>query len=145
MGPADQTTDDEPMLLTTATVLDLQLELIRRRRFNRFYGPRVVASLQRHRDLWRGVDFRCDGLPPDEGRSLGAMSLIGLRDVPDDRWKADTLYVLCDGPGQASAVLELANRDGWHADVAELYAHKVELASALGTSEPAAVAGFWWD
>ena len=135
----------EPLLLTTATVLDIQLELIRRRRFNRFHGPRVVASPLSRRDLWRGVEFRCDGLPPDEGRSLGFMSLIGLRDVPHDRWNADTLYVLCDRPEQARAVMDVAERDRWNADVAELYADKDELGSALASSGTAAVAGFWRD
>jgi hypothetical protein len=38
-------------LLSGLSVQDLQLELIRRRRFNQFDGRKIAASLLRHRRL----------------------------------------------------------------------------------------------
>jgi hypothetical protein len=41
--------------LNKATCQELQLELIRRRRFNGFDGERVVSILLAHRELWEAV------------------------------------------------------------------------------------------
>ena len=141
----DESLPPEPLLLTQASVQEIMLELIRRRRFNDFRGPRVVASLRRHRDLWRACLFRSDGLPPKDGAMLGAMSLFNLRDIPDDRWNADSLYVSCDTADQARAVLELAKADRWHADATALHDDALQVSSTLADSGPAAVAEFWWD
>jgi len=45
----------EAINLRDASVQDIQLELIRRTSFNAMRGERVVASLLRHRDLWKAV------------------------------------------------------------------------------------------
>mgnify|MGYP005841592267 CR=1 FL=1 len=42
-------------LLAEATCQELQLELIRRRRFHAFDGETVATALQEHRDLWGTV------------------------------------------------------------------------------------------
>ena len=42
---------NENLLLRHATVQDIQLELLRRTKFNALDGERIVASLLKHRDL----------------------------------------------------------------------------------------------
>ena len=53
---------NEPRSLGDATVQEIQLELIRRTRFNAFDGERVTASLIRHRELWMAVLLDRQGL-----------------------------------------------------------------------------------
>ena len=142
---ADDAPPPAPLLLTEASVQEIQLELIRRRRFNRFDGGRVVASLRRHRGLWRACLFRSDGLPPKAGADLGYMSLFNLRDIPENRWNADRLYVLCDTAERARAVLDLAAADRWRADATAVHDAAETVSSALADATPAAVAELWWD
>ncbi len=42
----------EPPSLREASVQDIQVELLRRTRFNDMHGEKVCASLLRHRHLW---------------------------------------------------------------------------------------------
>jgi hypothetical protein len=82
----------ESISLRDATVQDIQLELIRRTRFNDFDGEKVCASLLRHRDLWRAALLDRPGVPNyAEPTILLAGGLIKLRDLSDDIWNADTL------------------------------------------------------
>ena len=46
---------NDQLLLRDATVQDIQLELIRRYRFNEFDGQRVHDFLMKHRHLWQAV------------------------------------------------------------------------------------------
>src|SRR5205809_6162417 len=94
--------ESEPLrgrLLTEASVQEIQLELIRRTQFNAFDGERVVAALERHQELWEAalMDRPCfsdaDRLPP--------AGLIKLRDLSQNIWNVDTLYILCPDAGSA--------------------------------------------
>ena len=67
-----------------ASPQELQLELIRRASFNDFDGDRVADDLLLHRELWSGALI--DGL-----------GLVKLRDLDQDVWNVDTLYVLSSG------------------------------------------------
>src|SRR5207253_387024 len=98
-------------LLTEASVQEIQLELIRRTRFNAFDGERVVAALERHRDLWEAVlmDRSCFS---DPGR-LPLAGLIKLRDLSHNYWNVDTLYILCPDAARARRLGELAETEGW--------------------------------
>jgi hypothetical protein len=53
---------NERQSLIDATVQEIQLELIRRTKFNAFDGERVMASLLRHRELWMAVLLDSQGL-----------------------------------------------------------------------------------
>lgn len=140
------TNPDQPRpSLAEASVQDILLELIRRRRFNEFDGRRVVASLQANRSLWTAALMRTDGLPPDPGHDLGPLSLLNLRDIPWNRWNGDTLYLLCEDLVKAGAIKQLAVDHRWKADTAEVYGPSEQVSSALGDSHPAAVVSFWWD
>jgi hypothetical protein len=46
---------NETLSLRDASVQDIQLELLRRTRFNALDGEKVCASLLRHRHLWRAA------------------------------------------------------------------------------------------
>jgi hypothetical protein len=71
---------DPSKSLAEATVQELQLELIRRTRFNAFDGEQILESLLRHRHLWEAVILDQLGLSRVPGK-LPPMGLIKLRDL----------------------------------------------------------------
>ncbi|WP_439622658.1 hypothetical protein [Gemmata sp.] len=132
--------------LRDATVQDIQLELIRRTRFNAFDGERVFATLQRHRPLWVAVLLDRPGRSLPYGSSLLLVDgLIKLRDLPDNRWNTDTLYLLTptlDDARELGVVLEATNLGG-EVTVEE---DENEVCCALGTSFPEfGLVTVWWE
>jgi hypothetical protein len=113
--------------LTTATVQEVQLELIRRHQYNNFDGGQVAADLM---DTY--------GL----GGS-GMTHLIKLRDLADNIWNVDMLYILAVNEGSARRLAEFADR--WLAD--EVYVHDAEETDrALGGGvEQQRLVTMWWD
>jgi hypothetical protein len=74
---------NEALSLREASVQDIQLELLRRARFNALDGERVHASLLKHRDLWLAVLLDRTGVPDyTEPDLLLTSGLIKLRDLP---------------------------------------------------------------
>ena len=137
---------DTNLALRDATVQDIQLELIRRFKFNAFDGERVVAKLLEHRSLWTAALLDRVG----ESRRYGPLllpllGLIKLRDLPDNLWNADTLYLLTLSQQTArelGQVLETAELGG------ELivYDDQSEIDAAVGTSHPEfGLVTVWWD
>src|SRR6266478_6162978 len=102
--PADPSLPPEPLPLTEASVQEIQLELIRRRRFNQFDGPRIVASLRRHRSLWRAVLMDRLGYVSDLDGTQSVSDLIKLRDLPHNDWNVDDMYILPDTLDQARSL-----------------------------------------
>jgi hypothetical protein len=99
--------------LRDATVQDIQFELIRRTNFNDFKGEQVCELLERHRHLWRAVIFDQPGVPnyTRPGRLLTS-GLIKLRDLEDNIWNVDKLFVLThtpDGASELAAAFDEAN------------------------------------
>lgn len=92
--------------LREATVQDIQLELIRRHRYNAFDGQRVYDFLMTHRHLWRAVVMDRFGFvaSEDTGANWG---LIKLRDLPGNIWNVDTLVVMTDSIGTAEQLARL--------------------------------------
>jgi hypothetical protein len=132
-----------PTLLTQATVQGIQLELIRRTDFNAFHGERVVAALMAHHDLWEAVmmDRFCFSNP---GR-LPTSGLIKLRDLPNNEWNVDTLYVLCPDSASARQLAEIAETEDWGGMV-QVHDDEEDVQSALGgTGRPYAIVSIWWD
>jgi hypothetical protein len=62
-------------------IQELQFSIMEKSSFNGFDGEAVVKKLKKHQDLWRGVVF------------IRLGSLICLRDIEDDQWNNDTLYI----------------------------------------------------
>ena len=129
--------------LPDATVQEIQLELIRRTRFNSFDGERVVASLLAHRTLWEAtlMDRFCFSNP---GR-LPTDGLIKLRDLADNIWNVDTLYILAPNRDCARQLASLAEVENWGGMV-RVHTDQRAIDDALGgIEEKHAVVSIWWD
>ncbi|MEK7327686.1 MAG: hypothetical protein AAB217_20770, partial [Chloroflexota bacterium] len=81
MEKREMNTTESPNL-AEATAQEIQLELIRRTEHNAFDGEQVFEDLLAHRDWWEAVllDRKHDS--------------VKLRDLPDNLWNTDTLFVL---------------------------------------------------
>ena len=130
-------------LLTEASVQEIQLELIRRTQFNAFDGPRVVAALERHQELWEAVLM--DRMGFSEPGGLPRAGLIKLRDLPKGYWNVDTLYILCPDAACARRLGELAETEGW-GEMVTVHEERAEVDSALGGGwRTQAIVSIWWD
>jgi hypothetical protein len=132
--------------LRDATVQEIQLELLRRSSFNALDGERVVESLLRNRDLWLSLLLDRPGLPNyAKPRRLLTMSLIKLRDLPDNLWNADMLFVLTPTHAQAQELARIAEEEDWAGEVC-VYKDQDEIDSALGTGrDEYGLMSVWWD
>jgi hypothetical protein len=136
---------DSPSL-RDASVQEIQLELLRRTCFNLLDGERVVASLMAHRDLWLATLLDRPGVPnyAEPGRLLMA-GLIKLRDLPDNYWNADTLFVLTRTREQARRLAQIADDEDWGA-MTQIYEDQRDIDDALGTGrQEYGLVSFWWD
>ena len=138
---------NESLSLRDASVQDIQLELLRRTSFNDLNGERVVASLLRHRDLWQAVLLDRPGLPNYAEPGLLLMSgLIKLRDLPDNLWNADTLFILTRTGEQARRLARIVEEEDWVGDVVRVYEDQREIDQALGTGRRGyGLVSVWWD
>ena len=134
------------LLLSEATVQDIQLELLRRTQFNALHGERIVQSLLVHRNLWLSVLLDRPGLPNYAEPSHLLMSgLIKLRDLPYNEWNADTLFVLTATHEQARSLAQIANDEDWGGEV-QVYTDQQEVDRALGTGrDEYGIMTVWWD
>ncbi len=145
MTPTEKT-PNQPLLLHEATVQEIQLELIRRTRFNAFDGPRIVASLMAHKDLWEAVLLDRFGLS-ERGRPAGlpASSLIKLRDLSDNIWNADKLFILTPDAASAHRLVEIIEAEDWGGEKPQVFEGD-DVDRALGGSEEGqAIVTVWWD
>jgi len=131
------------LTLADATAQDIQLELIRRRQFNAFDGPRVAAALFEHAHLWDAVMM--DRFALSNPGKLPSLGLIKLRDLPDNEWNVDTLYILARDREAAKKLAEIFNMEEWGGMVS-VHDAPEDVDSALGgcLGEKAVVA-IWWD
>ena len=135
------------MLLSDASIQDMQLELIRRRQFNEFDGAKIVDSLLRHRELWLAAYMDRWGVSHvDEPNWLPCSSLIQLRDLPHNRWNVDTLFVLTTSIAQTRNLHDIAVNDDWRADELIVQDNPREIALAIGQSPcEYGLLTAWWD
>ena len=134
------------LALRDATVQDIQLELIRRTRFNDFDGEAVCRLLAEYRGHWRAVVLDRPGVPNYNrpGRLLVG-GLIKLRDLEDNIGNADTLDILTRTPGRArelAGVIEETMPGAMpqvHADYEE-----TDMAVGMGRQEYGLLT-VWWD
>ena len=148
---AQQTFDREvnmkqDLLLSNATVQEIQLELIRRTSYNDFDGQKVYKSLMRHHDLWQAVLLDRPGIANyAEPSHLLMCGLIKLRDLDDNLWNADTLFILTRTREQARAMRKIIDEEGWGGE-ALLHENQQELDRALGTGrQEYGLVTIWWD
>lgn len=129
--------------LGEATAQDIQLELIRRRKFNAFDGERVAAQLWQHRGLWESVMM--DRLALSNWGKPPAMGLIKLRDLPYDDWNVDTLFILTLDASCARQLAEVFKMED-SGGMVSVYENSEDVDSALGSGrEKRAIVAVWWD
>ncbi len=130
--------------LCYASVQDIQLELVRRTGFNSFDGERIAASLLEHRVLWEAVVF--DRLPADRTRLLPMSGLIKLRDLRENLWNVDTLYILTSDRNRAEKLAEIAKYEKWGSDEMFIFDEPDQIDATLGGPAPGkAIVRVWWD
>ena len=137
---------NESLSLRDASVQDIQLELIRRTTFNAMNGERIVASLLAHRDLWLAALLDRPGVPNySKPGQLLTSGLIKLRDLPENYWNADTLFLLTQTREQARRLAQITEEEDWGGMV-RLYLNEEEIDRALGTGrEEYGLLSIWWD
>lgn len=109
----------------------IQLTLLRRSSFNELNGVRVARDLLANRRLW------CAALID----RLGNDALIKLRDLDQNIWNVDTLYVLSSGANNQS-LGRIAHR--WHADAIS-WVGGAAARRLLGYGGPVRILEVWWD
>jgi hypothetical protein len=131
--------------LRDASVQEIQLELIRRTRFNDFDGEQVCELLMKHRGLWRAVLFDQPGVPNYAERSLLLTGgLIKLRDLDRNIWNVDKLFVLTHTPAQARELAALFDELG--GGMPTVHEDRNQTDMALGTGgEGHGLLTVWWD
>lgn len=137
---------NESLLLRQASVQEIQLELLRRTRFNALDGERVCASLLKHRRLWLAVLLDRPGVPnyAEPGHLLLA-GLIKLRDLPHNIWNADTLFLLTPTRQEAEHLARIAEEEDWGGEI-QIIHDQAEIDRALGTGRQAyGLVSIWWD
>ena len=141
MGP------DPGVQLLDASIQQIQLELIRRRRFNEFDGRKVADSLLRNRDLWLAAYMDRFGVFHEEHPEwFPAFSLIKLRDLVRDQWNVDSLVVLTENVDRARQLAEIAKTDDWRANELVVQENREEIELALGMAPcDFGVLSAWWD
>jgi hypothetical protein len=132
--------------LRHATVQEIQLELIRRTSFNAMDGQKVYASLLRHRELWQACLLDRPGVPNYQTPGLLlASGLIKLRDLDDNIWNADQLFILTKTREQAQQMKAIIEEEEWCGEV-WLSEDQEEIDRALGTGrQEYGLVHVWWD
>jgi hypothetical protein len=136
----------DSLALRDATVQEIQLELLRRTRFNDMDGERIVASLLAHSDLWLAALLDRPGVPNySEQRRLLTGGLIKLRDLRYNRWNSDTLFLLTPTHEKARQLAAVIEREDWYGMV-EVIEDQDEIDYALGIGrQPLGLLTVWWD
>jgi hypothetical protein len=130
--------------LEEATVQELHLELIRRTQHNAFDGEKIVASLLAHRDLWQAVIFTRLLVFGRGHEELPVLGFITLRDLPENYWNADTLYILTKNVTKARQLQRVTRADKWAGDVL-IFHNTREVDNSLGAYDRQAIVRVWWD
>jgi hypothetical protein len=112
---------------------EFQLDLIARTNFNFCDGRRVAELLRENRHLWQAV--------------IMPLNLISLRDMEQDRWHADTLYIYAE-EGYQFQLEELVNEQ-FHADEVQWIGGSTA-EDIMGTTvgfdrKSQVILSVWWD
>jgi hypothetical protein len=127
----------ETISLAAASVQEIHLELIRRSQHNNFDGEQVCADLLAHRGDWQAVLFDTNAL------TGGGGGLIKLRDLADNFYNVDTLYILAvdEAAGQRLAALA----EPWLADNVVIHEQDETDDHLGGCDDNGRLVAMWWD
>jgi hypothetical protein len=84
---------------------------------------------------------------PDYSESGGLLisGLIKLRDLPQDFWNADTLFILTKDHAAARELARVIEQEDWGGEV-RVYEDQHEIDRALGTGRQGnGLVSVWWD
>jgi hypothetical protein len=127
------------------SVQAIELELIRRSRYNDLNGQRVWFDLATRPLLWKAALLGRQTIRAREGKKLSADPTAGvlLDGMLQEEWAADTLWLLA--PDEETA-LELARlgQHWWWADTVAIYDAE-EAERLAGVESPQRIVEFWWD
>jgi hypothetical protein len=129
----------EVLSLAAASVQEIHLELIRRSQHNNFDGKQVFADLLAHRADWQAVLFDTYALVGGSGLS----GLIKLRDMAEDFYNVDTLYILAVDEAAAQRLAALA--EPWLADTVVIHDQNETDDHLGGCDGNLRVVMMWWD
>lgn len=124
-------------------VQKLQMELMKFATFNNFDGQYISKSLESNADLWIGfVMDRSSYCFHAKKESYEKIDLIKLRDISDNYWNVDTLYILTS-PEMSKKLFKLAKK--WGADEIR-WVEPREAAQMLGVGTTSNyILRVWWD
>jgi hypothetical protein len=143
METSTNATCSSAVSLRDASVQDIQLELIRRRKFDGFDGECIVAALLEHRDLWEAVMI--ERLALSNPGKLPSVGLVKLRDLSSDDWNVNTLYILTPSMHNAEKLADIFNVTECGGMV-HIHSDREEVDCALGGAEEGqTVVSIWWD
>lgn len=125
-----RTSTNKELTLKKASEEEIQLELIRRQNWNEFYGQAIYDDLVWNHDLWNGILM------------VSSIPLTTLRDMPDNYWNVDTLYIWAKDEASVEDIMELGWQ--WKADARYLLTAE-EASELMGSSEKYFVIRMWWD
>ncbi len=130
--------------LADATVQELQLELLRRSVADQYSVDELIQILIDNQNLWRGLIIDRLGIN-EGGHWLQPMSMIKLRNIEDNYWNADTLFVLCPNKAAAES-LKLKIPGEKFAAMIDVKDDAKEIDNALGGADRGLVIlRAWWD
>jgi len=137
----------KPLSLRDATVQEIQLELIRRTTFNGTSTVRkIYERLMHHHALWQAV-YWIDRASPNyrDAPPLLIGGLIKLRDLDDNIWNADQLFVLTRTRADARQLAQMAEAEEW-GGMSRIYEDQTAMDNALGTGrQEYGLLSIWWD
>lgn len=125
------TKPEESLRLTEATVQEIQLELIRRHQHNYFDGEEVAEDLMAHREWWEAVLMD------------SSAGLVKLRDLGENSWNVDTLYILATNEPNARRLAKLGEK--WTADPVTVYDEEETDWELGGGIKEQRLVTMWWD
>src|SRR5262249_50372364 len=105
------------------------------------------ASLMKHRAYWQAVLLDLPGEANYQRPGHLLMSgLIKLRDVDDNIWNADQLFILTAKREQAVQLARIIEEEDWGGAQPVVYSNHEEMDSALGTGrQEHGLLSIWWD
>ena len=137
-----------PPELADFSVQELQFELMRRASGDGYNANKMIAFLLEHQPLWDAVLMdRIHLFWNSAVRSIKLPALYKLRDLPDNYWNVDKLYVLTPDEASRDALIAAGReRELWGISLEIFSAAKCQrMLTRCHLPESYRVFTNWWD